>query len=360
MNIEQLDVNFSKKEGGLDGMKAYSPLQSPFGLYGIFFDKERNCYARMPHSVSKTVSQAVDILSTTTAGGRIRFSTDSQKIGVAIRWEYRIKMGNMNAIAASGFALLEETEEGVRFIRCFRPSVTGDESGFFEVLDIDRDYHYEEKKIRNFILYCPLYNDAVRDIQVLLEEKAIVSEGRKYKEVLPIVYYGSSITQGGCVSRPDNAYQVFIERWTNTDFINLGFSGNAKGEKEMAEYIADLPCSVFVFDYDHNAPTVEHLQDTHYPFYKIFREKNPTTPIIFMSKPCFNRSLKGTDERFEVIKTAYSRAQKEGDENVYLIDGRSMFDEGIRANCVADSSHPNDLGHFAMANALYSIIKKLV
>lgn len=72
----------------------------------------------------------------------------------------------------------------------------------------------------DFILYCPLYNDCVTEIDVITEKGAYIGKGKEYENKLPVVYYGSSITQGGCVSRPDNAYQAHIERWTNVYFID--------------------------------------------------------------------------------------------------------------------------------------------
>ncbi len=361
MKIEEIDENFAGNTADKKGLTAYSPLNKPFGLYGIFFDEGRGCYARMPHEVAKKVSWGVEVLSTTTAGGRIRFSTDSQKVGVAVRWKYLVKMNNMPMTGYIGLVLLEEKEGGkYKHIRTFKPAIDDDGEGFFDVADVTADFRDKEKRVRNFILYCPLYNDYITDIEILLEEGAVVKEGNAYRDIPPIVYYGSSITQGGSVSRPDCAYQAFIERWTNVDFINLGFSGNAKGEKEMVEYLASLSCSVFVCDYDHNAPTVAHLRDTHYPLYEAFRATHPTTPILFMSRPAFDLDIVELDERFAVIEETYLRAKKAGDHNVYLLDGRHFFEEDIREQCVVDFSHPNDLGHLAMARAVYGVLKDIL
>ena len=56
---------------------------------------------------------------------------------------------------------------------------------------------------------------------------------------------------------------MIISKQNNVDYINLGFSGNCKAEKAMAEYISKLDMSVFVFDYDYNAETVEELKANH-------------------------------------------------------------------------------------------------
>ena len=51
-----------------------------------------------------------------------------------------------------------------------------------------------------------------------------------------MVFYGSSITQGGCAQRPGNSYPAIVSMDRMTDFVCLGFSGNAHGEAKMAEY----------------------------------------------------------------------------------------------------------------------------
>lgn len=99
-------------------------------------------------------------------------------------------------------------------------------------------------KLRNYILYFPNYND-VKELKIGVDDGARVGHGKKYKDLLPILYYGSSITQGGCASRADNSYQALISKWTNIDFLNFGFSGSALGEETMAEYISALKRSCY-------------------------------------------------------------------------------------------------------------------
>ena len=87
----------------------------------------------------------------------------------------------------------------------------------------------------------------------------MLKDAPEYRIKKPVVYYGSSITQGGCASKPGSSYESILSRRFDCDYINLGFSGTAKGEDEIVDYIKGLEMSVFVMDYDHNAPTTEHL-----------------------------------------------------------------------------------------------------
>ena len=181
-----------------------------------------------------------------------------------------------------------------------------------------------------------------------------------YKTQKPVVFYGSSITQGGCASHSGNEYDHMLSRWLSTDFINLGFSGNAKGDAKFAEYIAGLDMSVFVMDYDYNAPNAEHLQATHLPFYEIIRKAQPNLPIIFISASN-TEYLQDSDKRREIIFNTYKTAKKRGDKKVWFVDGATIYGKGGvdgRNECTVDGIHPNDMGMYRMAKAIYPVLKK--
>ena len=150
------------------------------------------------------------------------------------------------------------------------------------------------------------------------------------------------------------SYQAIISRTFNYDYINLGFSGSAKAEDEMIEYIKNLDMSIFVYDYDHNAPTIEHLEKTHEKMFKAIREKNPLLPVIIMSRP---KHFLTAEEKVRrgIIETTYKNAISSGDKNVYFLDGEALTllckDSGTVDNC-----HPTDFGFASIAKALSDVI----
>lgn len=174
----------------------------------------------------------------------------------------------------------------------------------------------------------------------------------------PVVFYGSSITQGGCASRPGNIYQNFLSRALNMDYLCLGFSGNAKGEKEIAEYMAKLHMCAFVSDYDHNAPDSEHLRNTHFALYEAIRNKNPELPYIMITHP--GNGINESVSRRKIIMESYLKALDKGDKNVYFIDGDSLFAGYEFENCTVDGCHPNDLGFYRMAKGILPILKEIL
>ena len=127
----------------------------------------------------------------------------------------------------------------------------------------------------------------------------------------------------------------------------------------MAEYLGKIPCSLFVMDYDHNAPNAEHLEKTHFPFYETFRKLQPDTPILMISMPDCDRIPEQAKEREAIIRKSYRKAKAHGDTNVYFLSGKTLFGKEDRVNCTVDRVHPNDLGFYRMAKKIYAKMKQI-
>ena len=207
------------------------------------------------------------------------------------------------------------------------------------------------------LINMPLYS-GISDITITLEANALIAAPLPRDFDKPILFYGSSITQGGCASRPGNSYQAIISAWNNVDYVNLGFSGGAKAEDEIIAYIKDLPMSVFVYDYDHNAPTVEHLRNTHEKMFKAIRAAQPDLPILMLSRPKYYINEE-EEQRLEIIKTTYQNAIHNGDKNVYFIPGKKLM-ELARDEGTVDGCHPTDLGFYSMAMAIEPVLKAIL
>ena len=126
----------------------------------------------------------------------------------------------------------------------------------------------------------------------------------------------------------------------------------------MVDYLASIDCSLFVCDYDHNAPNVEYLKETHYALYERYRKARPNTPILFISRPDYEYGEDGAD-REKVIRQTYLRAKKQGDKKVYFIAGKTLYGNEDRENCSVDSCHPNDLGFYRMAKRIYKKMREI-
>jgi len=346
-NIEDLDVNF--KVGSTiekEGLRFYNALEKPMKIYGIY--KEDGKFRRMPEKVAASVSSGVLGLHARTAGGRVRFRTDSANVAISAAMGTASKMPHFAYTGSVGFDLYADN----RYIKTFVPTIGISTGDVFESLR--PLYTPEERKMREVEINFPLYSE-VRDLYIGLDEDAVVEEATPYRIEKPVVYYGASITQGGCASRPGTCYQAIISRRFSCDYINLGFSGNARGEQAMADYLKTLDMSVYVCDYA-QALSPEHLAETHEPMFLAIREAHPDLPIILMTRPQFYQD-KNETKRWSVIETTYKNALAAGDKNVYFLNGTALMalcgNEGT-----VDGSHPTDFGFASMAAALGDLIEK--
>lgn len=354
--ISDIDKNFAEKPIIKDGMVYRNILSEPFKIYGLY-KPEEGTFKRMPYEVAESVNEGVACHNKHTSGGRVRFKTNSRNISLKCYFPELCIMSHMPMTGSMGFDIFING----KYFRTFVPTIGNDEK-FCIYEDGRRGYEATvdtlNTEMKDILINFPLYN-AVDKVYIALEENARLLPGNEYRYKTPIVYLGSSITQGGCASRPGNAYPNMISNWLDTDFINLGFSGSCRGEDSMAEYIREISMSVFVYDYDHNAPTVEHLQNTHERFFLKFREKQPLTPVIVISAAdkAFGDSI---EKRREIIYTTYKNAVEKGDKNVYFIDGQTMYLEPSFDLCTVDRCHPNDLGFYFMAKKIGEVIKNLL
>ena len=349
MDVSKIDKNFAVKSATEFISDKYDASEEPFTVYGGFFEKERK-FEKMPLNVAQAISPSIVWGSGCGAGIRITFSTDSKIIRLHADIRKKCFVHNMCFTSSSCFALSEDENGKTKFIGNF----VGDKTD--GVNTCDAELTLKGGKLRDYELFLPLYS-GVDYLSLEFEKGSEVKKYEKYKGKKKILYYGSSITQGGCASRADNTYQQLVSEWTGYDYTILGFSGSAKAEDGMIEYIKNYDCDIFVCDYDHNAPTPEYLLATHEKLYKAFRD-NPyhtNVPVVFISCPDGRRFEKG-EERFEIIRQTYENAKGKG-ENVYLIDGRTFYPEDIYAHCSVVGCHPTDLGFYFMAKKIYDVIK---
>lgn len=329
----------------------YDPTQAPFSVYGVIPPNEtETLYCRMPTAVAETVSETVKALYRNTSGGRIRFRTDARLLCVKAVFPGVVSFGHFAQSGATGFSVYVERDGA----EIFAGLLTVDRQTQLEgSVDLQTD------EMKTVTIYMPLYND-MEKVLIGLDEGAQVLPATGYACPKPVVFYGSSITQGGCASRPGSDYAAILSRRLGFDYINLGFSGGAKGERAMAEYVASLPMQAFVMDYDHNAPTPEYLGQTHEPFFRIVRDACPELPIVLVSKPDPDRNADNR-ARFAVIRKTYENALQRGDKNVYLLDGATFFDDAVAINDpTVDRVHPTDLGFFLMARAMEPTLKTIL
>lgn len=327
----------------------YSVKEQPFSIHGLMDVNSVGEFRRLPADVAKKTSPEVLGAALDTTGARLRFKTNSTKMVLKAKINAAF-MYHVTPLMQRGFDVYLDYPYGSRYLG---PTDFYDSKGEF----IEKTFSLpkgENEITVNFPLFGRVY-----ELSIGLDEGASLEAHSPYKNDKPIVFYGSSITHGACASRPGKAYESIISRKYNYDFLALGFSGAAKAEDAIVDYMAGLDMAAFVCDYDHNAPNVEYLRATHHKMYKKIREKNPDIPYFMITKPNFNYSESDTARR-AVIMQSYVDAWNAGDRNVYFIDG-SAFGNGIDiSDYTIDTVHPTDDGFRRMADYIGDVIAKVI
>lgn len=365
MDIREIDKNFDTSFTPPEDIEWHSVRELPFSIHGVYYSEGEGAFRRMPRDIAEAMNDRVSVLSRYTSGGRVRFATDSPYVAVRVEEPFVAPVSHMTMAGKYGLTVFMDSIYRKTVMPSYEAIVNADpsRSGSGKIIfdGISRRSSQSAQTYQTEI-FMPLYS-SVNAMYVGVKKGCILRKPREYTYKKPMLFYGSSITQGACASKPGDDYVGRLSRMLDSDFINLGFSGSAKAENIIAEYIADQDASVFVLDYDHNAPNAEHLKNTHFALYETVRRKNPDTPIVVMTMPTidgYQNEPWHRARREEIIKS-FEKAKALGDENVYFVDLYGCFGALTNGECgTVDGIHPDSLGFLRMAERVYPVLKRLL
>ena len=332
--------------------KYYDAAQ--FLLIGKITTETETRYERLPAALKNECRPPVWNLGKNTAGLAIRFRTNSTSISA--KWDlYENRyMNHMTATGIKGLDLYAWEKDHWQFVNSGRPDGKSNEKQIIaNMTPTEREY----------LLYLPLY-DGVTALSVGIDSTATIQQpALNFPETgQPIIVYGTSITQGGCASRPGMAYTNILERKLNKEFINLGFSGNGQLDYEIAEAMAKRhDAALFLLDFIPNVNTTQIKEKTA-KFIGILRKENPETPIILVESVIFSHSVFDQSieaivaEKNRILKAEYDRLRKNGDKNIYYLPSHNFL--GNDGEATVDGIHLTDLGFERFSEKLYQAIKK--
>ncbi len=334
------------------------PDTAPFRLAGFPWYEQERLFRRLPVVEPGRLPEGVDNLANQTAGGQVAFRSDSTSVAVKVELLGPADMDHMPPTGQCGFDLYIGEPGEQRFCNVVRydKNLAEYEAVLFEHPDTEK---------RSFTLNFPLYQ-GVKRLEIRLAQDAAVEAPAPWSADGSVVIYGTSITQGGCASRPGMAYTNILSRAMNVEFVNLGFSGNGTGGAEVIEFVAAVPNPrLFVLDYEANAGWHENMGKTLPEAVRIIRLQHPEVPILVVSRIAYAMDLTHADQLAEreacrdmqAHLVADHRAQ--GDTRIHFLDGSSVLGEDFD-ECTVDGVHPNDLGFMRMARALEPVLRELI
>jgi hypothetical protein len=326
-----------------------------FELIGKGFTDTQTRYERLPARLEGKTRPPVWSLSKNCSGLAIRFRTNSHTI--AARWELT-EDAVMNHFAPSGIKGLDLycLKNGKwQFVNSARPVVKISTATIIERLD---------GKEMEYMLYLPLY-DGLTNLEIGVEPAAILTNPQidSPRRNKPVVFYGTSITQGGCASRAGMSYPNQLSRMLDRQIVNLGFSGNGQLDLEIAEAMSEIDASCFVIDCMPNL-TIAQMNEKYVRFLEIIREKKPTTPILLVEiipypHRNFDQSISPIlQEMNDLLTRIYSGQKKKGDRHIYYLKSDKLI--GNDSEGTVDGIHLTDLGFWRISQNMYPVISKLI
>lgn len=324
-----------------------------FPVIGKGFTDTQKRYERLPAWMENITRKPVWDLSKNCSGLAVRFRTNSPAIG--IKWEVigDVFMNHFTMTGIKGLDLYCLVNGNWQFVNSARPV------GKLSSIIIIQNMPEEEKE---YMLYLPLY-DGISTLEIGIAPRAEIHapEVNKPQTGKPVVFYGTSITQGGCATRPGMAYPNILSRMLNHEIVNLGFSGNGKLDLEVAEAMASIDASCFVIDCLPNV-SIELMNENYVRFLEIIRKNNPVTPIVLIENILYPHMYFdqyvyfSIQKKNETLKRIFLEQKKKGDRKIFYVEADKLI--GKDQESTVDGVHLTDLGFLRMATNLYPVLKK--
>jgi hypothetical protein len=316
-----------------------------------WFSEDRPELRRLPARLKDTFPPEVWGLAQNTSGGRIRFRTDSTRLYFKGGNPGTSRMHHMTTVGQSGLDLYVDGE--------YRGSTWPNDRGRIECEAVVGT----QRAVREVTLYLPLYNGLNLE-SFRLDPGATLLPPAPFAIPKPVVYYGSSITQGGCAENTGLSYEAIVGRALNVDFVNLGFSGCGLGEPALAAAMAEIDAAAYVLDYWAN-PTAEVYRNTLPGFVDLLRRKHPETSILVVGpfwfpQEAISEETRKTQESKRRIAREFVEARKRaGDKAISWVDGLELLSRNHAAGLV-DGVYPNSLGFEYCARGLEPHLRRVL
>ena len=325
-----------------------------FSIIGKYHD-EKN-YVRFPQQYKNTLRKEVWDLGQHSAGISIRFRSNASTI--AVRWTVMndSNLPHMPATGVKGVDLYAYVNNQWQYIRTGFPKGKTNEA----VLLPDGDATFRE-----YLLNLPLY-DGVDSLQIGVNRDAKITNpaDNHLMDKNPVVYYGSSIAQGGCASRPGLVFTNVLSRKLDRSFINFGFSGNGRFETSVGEAMSEIDAALYVIDCNPNTD-VELIYDRTIALVQLLKKHRPNVPVLLVEgfeneSSYFNKSTskKNVLEKQKELKRGFDFLRNSNVTKLHYQEGKGLI--GYDHEGTVDGIHPTDVGMMRIADKLLPVIKGIL
>lgn len=358
IDAKKYDSKMSTTKDDGEELEWHDPADSSFRLHGFPWFEQDRIYRRMPLKPVVDLPEAVDGLAWHTSGGQVHFRSNTRRISVRVKLRGKFVMDHMPHTGMSGCDLYIGPTGQKRYYHTARPGTDATEY-------TSRIFQHAEPERRDFTLNMPLYN-GVDELSIGLEPGCNVEAPLPYDDDRSVVIYGTSITHGGCASRPGLSYPNIISRNLNVPLVNLGFSGSGRAESEVARVIAGVPDPlIFMIDCEANCGGKGYYEERLPAFIDILRAAHANVEILVVSRiPNVTEGVQlhvreGREARVAFQKGLVEERRAAGDEHIHFLDGSDLLGPDGHEGTV-DTTHPNDLGFWHMAQGITPVLDRLI
>jgi hypothetical protein len=313
-------------------------------------------YDRLPARAQETVRDDVWQLSKDSAGMSVRFRSDASDIRA--RWAVRseeLALSHMPATGVSGVDLYVRDGGTWRWLGTGRPARRAGNVALL-AQELDGEMH-------EFLLHLPLYNGTESLSIGVAPDRTVEPLPRDPSRTQPIVFYGTSITQGACASRPGMVHTAILGRRLGRPIVNMGFSGNGEMEPAVTALIAEIDAAAYVIDCLPNLYSDAVAERTR-PLVLTLRAARPKVPILLVEDRSYAYAFLRASARERntanraALRTAYEGLQAEGVGGLFYLEGEDLL--GSDGDATVDGSHPNDLGFMRQADAFEPVLREML
>ncbi|MCM1034053.1 MAG: SGNH/GDSL hydrolase family protein [Paludibacter sp.] len=329
-----------------------------FRIINKGFDDSLTPFTRIPAYLKDSVRTDLWERAKCSTGMAVRFATDSKCIGARYNLLTNMHMAHMADTGIKGTDLYRLGEDGKwHYVNTARPTKDSIQHKVY-VSNMEGEMH-------EYMIYLPLY-DGINWLEIGVDSTACITQPQvdNPRTSGRIVFYGTSVMQGGCATRTGMAATCMIQRDLNVECVNIGISGEGKMDYCMARAMAQME-DVLCYVIDPVPNCTKDMCDTlTYNFVNIIRQAKPDVPIVMVEgltypyakyDAFFREYLPAKNEAFY---RNYQLLLQDNPDNLYYMttDGQT----GLNEEGTVDGIHLTDIGFRAYADRLEKILERLI
>lgn len=342
-----------------EGLRFYDALQFRIINSGYSLEEKVDPYLRVPAALKDSCVTGLWQNLRCPSGLAVRFATDSRRIGLKYCLKGNFHMNHMADAGVKGMDLYRLSDKGKwEYVNTVRPvSDTLQNSLLVQRMD---------GKMHEYMVYLPLY-EGLKWLEIGVDPESVITDPQVDNPKASrgkVVWYGTSILQGGCASRPGMSATNIIQRELGIECVNIATSGQGKMYYHMARAIAQIEdVAAYVIDPVPNC-TLGMCDTLTCNFVGIIREAHPDVPVIMLEGPMYpywkfdSYFAENLPQKNAAFRKNYEKMKKENPKNLYYLDcsGLTAKDE----EGTVDGIHLTDYGFRAYADKLEPVLRKIL